>query len=73
MTAPDRPDPTTPDPAGTVFDEHFDLTVLGGPVRVHTAGRRGTPVLLLHGAMLDTAEASGTTSSPLSPPATASM
>ncbi|MEY8654901.1 alpha/beta fold hydrolase [Brachybacterium paraconglomeratum] len=56
MTAPDRPDPTTPDPAGTVFDEHLDLTVLGGPVRVHTAGRRGTPVLLLHGAMLDTAE-----------------
>ena len=47
MTAPDGPDPTTPAPAGpgpvtSVFDEHRDLIVLGGPVRVHTAGRNGT-------------------------------
>ncbi|WP_193106014.1 alpha/beta fold hydrolase [Brachybacterium sp. FME24] len=39
-----------------VFDSHIDLTVLGGPVRVHQAGANGPPVLLLHGAMLDTAE-----------------
>lgn len=61
MTAPDRPDPATVDRAatdrtGSVFADHRDLTVLGGPVRVHTAGESGTPVLLLHGAMLDTAE-----------------
>jgi pimeloyl-ACP methyl ester carboxylesterase len=43
-------------PARPVFEDHLDLTVLGGPVRVHTAGRDGPPVLLLHGAMLDTAE-----------------
>lgn len=39
-----------------VFDSYTDLTVLGGPVRVHQAGASGSPVLLLHGAMLDTAE-----------------
>ncbi|ATG55930.1 alpha/beta hydrolase [Brachybacterium ginsengisoli] len=33
-----------------------DLTVLGGPVRLYTAGESGPPVLLLHGAMLDTAQ-----------------
>ncbi|GAA1491221.1 alpha/beta fold hydrolase [Brachybacterium sacelli] len=40
----------------TTFTSYEDLTVLGGPVRVHRAGESGTPVLLLHGAMLDTAE-----------------
>lgn len=44
-----------PEPAAP-FDGHRDLTVLGGPVRLYTAGESGPPVLLLHGAMLDTAE-----------------
>lgn len=39
----------------TTFDSHTDLTVLGGPVRLYRAGDTGPPVLLLHGAMLDTA------------------
>lgn len=37
------------------FGGHRDLTVLGGPVRLYRAGDTGPPVLLLHGAMLDTA------------------
>lgn len=40
----------------SAFQAHTDLTVLGGPVRLYTAGETGTPVLLLHGSMLDTAE-----------------
>ncbi|WP_293698787.1 alpha/beta hydrolase [uncultured Agrococcus sp.] len=39
----------------TEFDSRTDLNVLGGPVRLYRAGRSGPPVLLLHGAMLDTA------------------
>ena len=39
----------------TTFETHADLTVLGGPVRLYRAGDTGPPVLLLHGAMLDTA------------------
>ncbi|WP_147918125.1 alpha/beta fold hydrolase [Ruania zhangjianzhongii] len=39
----------------TPFDTSVDLTVLGGPVRLYRAGDAGPPVLLLHGAMLDTA------------------
>lgn len=39
----------------TAFDTEEDLTVLGGPVRLYRAGSTGPPVLLLHGAMLDTA------------------
>ncbi|MEB3023527.1 alpha/beta fold hydrolase [[Mycobacterium] crassicus] len=38
------------------FDGHTDLTVCGGPVRVYRAGATGVPLLLLHGAMLDTAQ-----------------
>lgn len=38
----------------TVFDTWTDLTVSGGPVRAYRAGDTGPPVLLLHGAMLDT-------------------
>jgi pimeloyl-ACP methyl ester carboxylesterase len=58
MAEPEKRDPAAPEPAeaGPVFEDHLDLTVLGGPVRVHTAGEAGSPVLLLHGAMLDTAE-----------------
>ena len=37
------------------FGSHVDLTVFGGPVRVYRSGEDGPPVLLLHGAMLDTA------------------
>jgi pimeloyl-ACP methyl ester carboxylesterase len=39
-----------------LFDTHTDLTVSGGPVRHYRAGDTGPPVLLLHGAMLDTAQ-----------------
>jgi pimeloyl-ACP methyl ester carboxylesterase len=39
-----------------LFDNHTDLTVSGGPVRLYRAGDTGPPVLLLHGAMLDTAQ-----------------
>jgi pimeloyl-ACP methyl ester carboxylesterase len=39
-----------------VFDSHTDLTVCGGPVRLYRAGRSGPPLLLLHGAMLDTGQ-----------------
>lgn len=38
------------------FDNHADLTVCGGPVRCYRGGESGLPVLLLHGAMLDTAQ-----------------
>lgn len=39
------------------FDEVRDLTVAGGPIRLYSSGRADAPpVLLLHGAMLDTAE-----------------
>ncbi|WP_424465846.1 alpha/beta fold hydrolase [Pseudoclavibacter helvolus] len=38
------------------FDVFTDMTVCGGPVRHYRGGRRGAPpLLLLHGAMLDTA------------------
>jgi len=38
------------------FTEATDLTVAGGPVRLYSCGpAHGPPVLLLHGAMLDTA------------------
>lgn len=40
----------------SVFGQHTDLTLAGGPVRVYRAGDHGPPLLLLHGAMLDTAE-----------------
>jgi pimeloyl-ACP methyl ester carboxylesterase len=40
----------------TVFDTHTDLTVGGGPVRLYRAGDTGPPLLLLHGAMLDTGQ-----------------
>ena len=33
---------------------HVDITVSGGPVRVHLAGDAGPSLVLLHGAMLDT-------------------
>ena len=39
-----------------VFESHTDLTVCGGPVRLYRAGRSGPPLLLLHGAMLDTGQ-----------------
>lgn len=39
-----------------LFDDHTDLTVSGGPVRLYRAGDTGPPLLLLHGAMLDTAQ-----------------
>jgi len=39
-----------------VFDTYTDLTVSGGPVRLYRAGDTGPPLLLLHGAMLDTAQ-----------------
>lgn len=39
-----------------IFDTHTDLTVSGGPVRLYRAGDTGPPLLLLHGAMLDTAQ-----------------
>ena len=39
----------------TGFDTSVELTVLGGPVGLYRAGDAGPPVLLLHGAMLDTA------------------
>lgn len=39
-----------------LFDTHTDLTVSGGPVRLYRAGDTGPPLLLLHGAMLDTAQ-----------------
>ncbi|MGW5383599.1 alpha/beta fold hydrolase [Nocardia sp. NPDC003963] len=38
------------------FEHHTDLTIGGGPVRHYRSGDRGTPVLLLHGGMLDTAQ-----------------
>ncbi|MGW0161469.1 alpha/beta fold hydrolase [Mycobacterium sp. NPDC003323] len=34
-----------------------DLTICGGPVRLYRAGETGPPLLLLHGAMLDTGQA----------------
>lgn len=39
----------------SILDSFADHTVLGGPVRVYRCGSTGLPVLLLHGAMLDTA------------------
>lgn len=40
----------------SVFDAYDDVTLGGGPVRVYRAGTAtGTPVILLHGAMYDTA------------------
>lgn len=39
-----------------LFDDPTDLTVSGGPVRVYRGGDTGPPLLLLHGAMLDTAQ-----------------
>lgn len=39
-----------------LFDNYTDLTVCGGPVRLYRAGDSGPPLLLLHGAMLDTAQ-----------------
>lgn len=39
-----------------LFDDHTDLTVSGGPVRLYRAGEAGPPLLLLHGGMLDTAQ-----------------
>ncbi|KAI0005813.1 Alpha/Beta hydrolase protein [Xylariaceae sp. FL0662B] len=39
-----------------IFDDYTDLTVAGGPVRLYRAGDAGPPLLLLHGAMLDTAK-----------------
>jgi pimeloyl-ACP methyl ester carboxylesterase len=39
-----------------LFDPYTDLTVCGGPVRLYRAGDTGLPLLLLHGAMLDTAQ-----------------
>lgn len=48
------------EPAGSAvidpFADHTDLTVCGGPVRVYRGGDTGMPLLLLHGAMLDTAQ-----------------
>lgn len=38
------------------FTSHTDLTVCGGPVRLYRAGESGPPLLLLHGAMLDTGQ-----------------
>jgi pimeloyl-ACP methyl ester carboxylesterase len=40
----------------TVFDTYANLTVCGGPVRLYRAGDTGPPLLLLHGAMLDTGQ-----------------
>jgi len=38
------------------FDGHIDLTIAGGPIRLHHSGDEGLPpILLLHGAMLDSA------------------
>ena len=39
-----------------LFETYRDLTVSGGPVRHYRAGSTGPPILLLHGAMLDTAQ-----------------
>lgn len=39
-----------------LFETPTELTVAGGPVRLYRAGDAGPPVLLLHGAMLDTAQ-----------------
>jgi pimeloyl-ACP methyl ester carboxylesterase len=39
-----------------LFDARTDLTVSGGPVRLYRAGETGPPLLLLHGAMLDTGQ-----------------
>ncbi|MEZ0383074.1 alpha/beta fold hydrolase [Mycobacterium sp. pW045] len=47
-----EPGPAVIDP----FDNYTDLTICGGPVRVYRAGDTGPPLLLLHGAMLDTAQ-----------------
>jgi pimeloyl-ACP methyl ester carboxylesterase len=38
-----------------LFDTYTDLAVCGGPVRCYRGGDTGPPLLLLHGAMLDTA------------------
>jgi pimeloyl-ACP methyl ester carboxylesterase len=40
----------------TLFEKPRDLIVLGGPVRVYRGDANGPPLLLLHGAMLDSAE-----------------
>ena len=38
------------------FDGHTDLTIAGGPIRLHHSGAEDSPpILLLHGAMLDSA------------------
>lgn len=39
-----------------IFDNYTDLTICGGPVRCYRGGDTGLPLLLLHGAMLDTAQ-----------------
>ncbi|MCP2332192.1 alpha/beta fold hydrolase [Actinoalloteichus caeruleus] len=41
----------------SIFESSADLSLAGGPIRLHQAGPKGAPpVLLLHGAMLDTSE-----------------
>src|SRR5690625_149931 len=58
-----RRERTSPGPArrcggaevSAVFTDPTELTVCGGPVRVYTGGQSGPVLLLLHGAMLDTA------------------
>jgi hypothetical protein len=44
---------------GSAFADSTALTLAGGPVQLHTSGKPwAPPVLLLHGAMLDSAELS---------------
>ncbi|CAN7198509.1 alpha/beta fold hydrolase [Mycolicibacterium frederiksbergense] len=40
----------------SVFGSPTNLTVCGGPVRLYRTGDSGPPLLLLHGAMLDTGQ-----------------